>query len=188
MSAALDALIANLQSQISALSQRMMALSDAGELTDEDIAQWQDQLSDLLAAYHNAAAIVGNEGKPLTPSQQQSINDTIQTQLDYLANFAGELASGQAFGARDRARADMYAGALRQAFSQMATGGLPLPAYPGEGTICHTNCKCSWDIVPLDGEENYDCYWRRSATDSCGTCIAREREWSPLQIRDGVLQ
>ena len=73
MSAALDALIANLQSQINALSQRMMALSDAGELTDEDIAQWQDQLSDLLAAYHNAAAIVGNEGKPLTPSQQQSI-------------------------------------------------------------------------------------------------------------------
>ena len=64
---------------------------------------------------------------------------------------------------------------------------LPVPAMPGEGTICKTKCKCSWDIVPIDEKAgDYDAYWRRG--DSCSTCLAREQEWNPIRIRGLELQ
>ena len=34
---------------------------------------------------------------------------------------------------------------------------------------------------------DYDAYWVRGKRDSCQTCLERAAQWSPLEIREGVL-
>lgn len=166
-----------------------IAEQNDGVVDAQTVAVWRDNVAAAIVEYHTAAMIAGNDGKPLNPGMQGQLSEIVATQLNYLENFAEEVAAGKITPAQISARADMYAPAIRQPYSAGFTGGLPLPAMPAEGTICHTNCKCSWNIVPIDEEAgDYDCYWIRGADDSCSTCIARAREWSPIRIRGLTLQ
>jgi hypothetical protein len=165
---------------------RIVAIAEQNDgMVDADtVATWRDNVAAALVEYHTAAMIAGANGQALDPALQGQLSEIVANQLNYLDNFADAVARGNLTPAQIGARADMYAPAIRQPYSVGFTGGLPLPAMPAEGTICHTNCKCSWDIVPIDEEAgDYDCFWRRGADDSCSTCIARAREWSPLIIR-----
>ena len=166
-----------------------IAEQNDGVVDAQTVAVWRDSVAAAIVEYHTAAMIAGNDGKPLNPGMQGQLSEIVAAQLNYLENFAEEVAAGKITPAQISARADMYAPAIRQPYSAGFTGGLPLPAMPAEGTICHTNCKCSWNIVPIDEEAgDYDCYWIRGADDSCSTCIARAREWSPIFIRGLTLQ
>jgi hypothetical protein len=161
-----------------------LAEQNDGAVDPDDVAVWRDKVAAAIAQYQTAAMIAGNDGKPLSMGMQGQLSEMVAAQLNYLDGFADTIAGGNMTPNQIRARADMYAPALRQPYSAGFTGGLPLPAMPAEGTICHTNCKCSWEIVTIDEEAgDFDCFWRRGADDSCSTCIAREREWSPLLIR-----
>jgi hypothetical protein len=53
------------------------------------------------------------------------------------------------------------------------------------GLFAHnTNCKCRWEIVPVDKKKgDYDAYWRMSDAEHCQTCIERAQRWNPLRIR-----
>jgi len=160
------------------------AARNDGEMDAASVAAWRDSVAAALVEYHTAAMIAGGNGETLDPALRGQLSEIVANQLNYLDNFAEAVARGNLTPAQIGARADMYAPAIRQPYSVGFTGGLPLPAMPAEGTICHTNCKCSWDIVPIDEDAgDYDCFWRRGADDSCSTCIARAREWSPLIIR-----
>jgi hypothetical protein len=166
-----------------------IAEQNDGVVDAQAVAVWRDNVAAAIVEYHTAAMIAGSDGKPLNPGMQGQLSEIVAAQLNYLENFAKEVAAGKISPAQISARADMYAPAIRQPYSAGFTGGLPLPAMPAEGTICHTNCKCSWDIVPIDEEAgDYDAFWRRAADDSCSTCIARAREWSPILIRGLTLQ
>jgi hypothetical protein len=166
-----------------------IAEQNDGEVDTASITKWQNTLTKAIAQYHTAAAIAGNGGNPLSQGLKGQLSEIVSAQLNYLNGFAEAIAEGNLSAAQIRARADMYAPAIRQPFFAGVTGGLPLPAMPAEGTICHTNCKCSWDIVTIDEEAgDYDAYWRRGAGDSCSTCIARARRWSPILIRGLELQ
>jgi hypothetical protein len=157
-------------------------------INEEQIDEWVDAMRKSIATYHTAAALIGSDTGELNDQQKEQVKDKVKTQIDYLGQFEIRIRTDEAFDRAFLSRAESYASAVRTTFYQSVTNFLPLPAMPGEGTLCHNNCKCGWEIVEVNQANfDFDCYWRRGATDSCGTCIAREREWSPLQIRNGSL-
>jgi hypothetical protein len=124
----------------------------------------------------------------LPPAVRSQLVAGVQAQFAFLDGFAIEIQDTDEYMAGWNARADMYAKSIKTPYWQGRTRMLPLPAMPAEGTQCLTNCGCSWEIVTIDEEAgDYDCYWRRGKDDSCQTCIARAQNWSPLQVRGGVL-
>ena len=68
---------------------------------------------------------------------------------------------------------------------QLAIGIPALPAQPGVRTICMTNCKCRWVSRKLEGNGDWDFFWRLAPAEHCETCLARARLFNPLQIRNG---
>lgn len=60
-----------------------------------------------------------------------------------------------------------------------------------EGLIAHNSgCNCKWDVKAVDAANgDYDAYWRlEKGSKHCQTCLERAAQWSPLRIREGVLQ
>ncbi len=163
---------------------RLPADESQRPMSEADIDDWLDAMRKAIATYHQASAMVATDGQPLNDVQQAKVDQQIVQQIQYLDQFGIRIRTDPDFDRSMLARSEMYAKAVRSTYFQAKINFLPLPAMPGEGTICHTNCKCGWEIVPVNEEAgDFDCYWRRGATDSCSTCLAREALWSPLQIR-----
>lgn len=166
-----------------------------------DIEEWFDEMVDAIAEFHRAAAGLITDGDDIL----RAITGVVADQIGYLDGFADdlkEMAENGQLGkivdapiqnyktpAQIMAQARMYAGAIRSSAFTALTYGLPLPAMPCEGTLCHTNCKCSWSVTDIDAEAgDHDAFWIRGAKDSCQTCIIRAQEWNPVRIRGGILQ
>lgn len=165
------------------------AATDALETSYPDGVQaWQDEISRQLARYHAAALMAGANASTLTPAARVKVTSDLAAQLRWLAKFGVEVQSGAQWQAGWNSRAASYATSIKIPYWRGAVKMLPLPAMPAEGTNCYGNCGCLWEIDELEGDGNADAYWRRAKDDSCGTCIQRERDWSPVRIRDGVLQ
>lgn len=158
------------------------------EAYPDGVDSWQEEVSRQLARYHAAAMLTGANVDSLTPAMSAATQKDLAVQLRYLRQFGVAIQDAGEWQAGWQARAAMYARGIQIPYWQGATKLLPLPAMPAEGTACYTNCKCSWEVDTLDGDNSYDAYWRRGADDSCQTCIQREAEWSPVRIREGVLQ
>ena len=175
----LDRLIARLASLIGAATETLE--SDPSRLDD-----WYDEIARQLRRYTLAAYLVGAGGA--TPDDAL-IADQVKAQLQYLAAFRDEIKSSGEWKPGWNARAQMYAESIKASYWNARTKGWALPAQPGDGTTqCLTRCRCSWDIQELEGEGNADCYWIYGATEGhCQTCIERSQQWSPLQIRGGVV-
>lgn len=156
---------------------------EAGEVTAD---QWRDTMAATLEQAYPAAYKAGAAADPDGEAAKR-IAEQVAAQLKYLDNFTVEIKDGAEWQAGWNARAAMYAEGIKVPYWQGATKVLPLPAMPAEGTTCLTRCKCLWDVQQLDGDGNWDAYWRRGANDSCQTCVQRAAEWSPLKIRGGRL-
>lgn len=150
-----------------------------------DVDAWEDQVAAALQQAYPAAYKAG--GGALDDAARKTVSKQVAAQLDYLGRFALEIQSADEWQAGWNARAAMYAEGIKVPYWQGRTKMLPLPAMPGEGTTCLTRCRCLWDVQQLDGDGNYDAFWRRGATDSCQVCVQRATEWAPLKIRDGRL-
>lgn len=151
------------------------------------LAQWERAFRAEIARRHAAALMAGTGSRRLTPQQQAIVEQIVRDQSAYVRGFA-EAVRAEGVTPRTRARATLYAGAVKESYWRGKTWGVPLPAYPTQGTQCMTNCGCSWDIQQREGDGNYDCTWIRGKSDSCQTCVQRSIEWSPVTIRDGELQ
>ena len=174
---------------IARLAQLIRTSTDALEEAYPDgVAAWQSEVSRQLARYHAAAMLTGANTDTLSPAMRDATQKDLSVQLRYLRQFGVAIQEADAWQAGWQSRAAMYARGIQIPYWQGVTKLLPLPAMPAEGTDCMTNCKCQWEIDTLDGDNNYDAYWRRGADDSCATCRQREAEWSPVRIRGGVLQ
>jgi len=151
---------------------------------------WQSELAAQLARYHTAAALVGSGGNEITPALRTAVKSDLASQLAFLDRFAVEVKDASEWQAGWNARAAMYADAIQVPYWRGKTQMLPLPAMPGDGgSECLTRCRCSWDVQPLDGDGNYDAYWQLGAAeDHCQQCQQRAADWSPVRIRDGVLE
>lgn len=147
-------------------------------------AEWQRQFERLIIQHHAAAYFSGQGANGLTPAGDRILGAALQTQLDFLAGFAGkveDLTEAQA-----AARAALYAGALKSTFVKGQYGeALELPFYPGEGTICSGNCRCQWQITLDDNRAR--AIWELHAKESCADCLARAED-NPYLFIDGVLQ
>lgn len=151
------------------------------------VLAWRDELAQGLARYHQAAYLAGQGGGTLSEPARQVVARLVQAQLDFLDNFALQLQSAAEWQKRYNARAALYAGSIKVPYWIGRTRMLPLPFMPAQGTQCGNNCGCAWRVEQLEGEGNYDCYWERGKTDSCQTCVARERG-NPYRIREGMLR
>lgn len=179
--AALDRLIAKLSAAIE-------EQTDALALDQTTPSTWQDEIAKLIQRYSASAWKAGQKGDALTKDDIRTIKSLVSAQLAFLDNFTLEIQAADEWQAGWQARAQMYAESIKVPYWKGATKVLPLPAMPAEGTSCMTRCKCAWSVDVLDAEAgDYDCYWRRGAQDSCQICRERAAQWSPLQIRGGML-
>lgn len=157
-------------------------------LSPADIANLFGSLEDALAAYHIAAAYVGGADPANDALAFDRVYDRLGVQLMYLDQFEVAVLNDRAWDAGRVRRAISYTRAIQVPYWDAKTKFLPLPAMPGEGTICLYMCKCKWSIVTVNAEQgDYDCTWVLAADESCSTCLARAAEWSPLRIRGGQL-
>lgn len=169
---------------------RLYDLLLAGDITP---VEWHDQMERIIGRYHLRAFVVGRGGE-LTAADRNLLARQIAEQYNYLERFTQVLATARAANiALDgfRARAEMYAVAPKSQYWRgyaRANGFPPAPAYPGEDSQCLTNCKCRIDWETLDGNGNYNMYWRLGQTAHdrhCQTCLERAKSWNPLRYRNG---
>jgi len=186
----LDDLPANLQAVIRETLRQVDALSAKMEAGDITVDQWRDQMEAIIEAQTESSL---EAGAGETVGAADLLERLIQVQLDFLAVFAADIVANHWLPAY-RSRAQMYAESVKVSYYngeiiKQVGRVLPLPAMPAEGTICLTRCGCSWEIETVNAaNRDYDAYWRRGKTDSCATCIEREKQWSPVRIRGGELR
>lgn len=157
---------------------------DAIQQIDFSAPGWPKQMEALIARAHTAAALAATADrlnlpvdsglfKGLSRAERAEIKAIVRAQLDYLKGFV-QAAPGLSE-AQVKARAALYAGAVRGTFWKQRYIGLPF--YPTEGTECMANCKCSWQ----QQGDNY--YWTLHAAEHCPTCISREAG-NPYQVSE----
>ena len=178
---ALAQLLQKLQAAIFQITQKL-------ETGDLEAAAWQDTMEQLIARYSTASYMAGAGTATLTDADLQTLAYLVQTQFEFLDNFTLVIASESEFRQGWWARSAKYADSIVQPYWKGRTKELPLPALPGEGTMC--KCHCKWRIVPVDEDKgDYDCFWELGPvrTEHCQICEERADEWKPLKIRDGRL-
>lgn len=174
---------------IARLSQLVALATDALEADPAQVAAWQEELKRQLARYHQAAYLAGSGATELSTAARAAVRTDLATQLRFLGQFALEIQGAADWQRGWNARAAMYAKSIQTPYWRGATRLLPLPAMPGDGTTaCLTNCRCAWDVQELEGENNYDCTWVMGDAEHCQGCKQRASDWSPLKIREGVVQ
>lgn len=160
-----------------------------------DVETWQQEFLRLLAQYLALSFLKGRKqsgdilSDELSPAEQQIIADALDSQSQYLNNFALQIMRD---GWSDTYlwRASLYANSITPLYWQGMTRNLDLPAVPGEDSECGQFCQCRWQIVWLDKKEvTANCYWRLGnlEIDHCPTCLERNARWNPLRIEKGVI-
>ena len=151
-----------------------------GELT---VQAWEAEMRAAVRQVHAAEYAYGRGGlDAMTAADWRVVDEIAAEQWGYLRGFAEDVSAGRLSEAQIGARARLYAASARTSYERgrASAFGVALPAYPGQGTDCGANCRCSWRIVEADDE--YRCTWVRHATDSCETCRSRAARWAPLVI------
>lgn len=156
------------------------------------IDQWQRRMTDTINQSNLAGRALSVNGTDnLTRADLRAVERANETQAQYLAAFRRELEAGNLSNAQALARSSLYSTSSTPIFENGYTEAIglpPLPATPGVGSACRSNCLCSWRIEPLEGNGNWDCYWVLSKAEHCQNCIARSFSFNPLQIRNGIIQ
>lgn len=136
-------------------------------------AAWLRGMQAALVKAHTAAFMAGQAErlgvsvstlKGLSRAERDDIKRQVAVQIDYLRGFASAL-DGLS-DAQIAARAAMYAGAVRTTYSRARHPRLPF--YPGEGSECLSQCRCSWQD---NGDDSYT--WVMGAAEHCATCQSR---------------
>jgi hypothetical protein len=174
-----------IQSMVDALGDIFGDL-ESGRLT---VAAWLDLMREKIAEYHLASIMAGLDSEIVPERAWGGLVEQVNMQLGFLDNFTVEIQKADEFAAGWKTRAESYAGAVKQPYWFGRTRLLPLPAMPAQGTTCGNNCKCRWRIDWLDQDKgDANAFWMRHADDSCQICLERESQWSPVKIRDGMLE
>jgi hypothetical protein len=154
-----------------------------------NVDQWQQRMANVLIRGHIAAFQEGRNRNELDPQARRMLSGVVGDQVDYLNRFADQLDGRDWDDRRDRARAALYAGSLKQAYSRGETWGLELPFYPGDGSSeCLGNCGCRWRVEWIDQTKgDADCYWQLGGAERhCTTCPTRAAD-NPYELRGGKL-
>lgn len=184
----LDSIICDVLRAILRIRDRFIAFFDK----HHGAAIWYDEMRRTLIEGMERAAVLGKRDSPinfggesLTPSDRYVLLNELNALDSFLRIFRNLLVEAGEWKRAWNQRAQMYAGAIRTVHSRVYAGPVSfiLPAHPGQGSSCLTNCRCHWQIDPVRGDGNYDCYWITTARESCPECINRAVQWSPFKIR-----
>lgn len=156
-----------------------------GSLT---VNEFRRAMRDEVEALNGVEFMFGRGGrKAMTLADRQALSALIGQQWAYVDNFVIQAAAGGLTAGQIESRAVMYgaAGHAAAEAGRMASyTGFRAPVMPGVGTICLTNCRCSWSIT--ETEDGWRARWVRHATDSCETCISRELQYGEyIQSKPG---
>jgi hypothetical protein len=167
----------------------LMARLEAGTLTP---VAWRRSMERLLAKYASAGRLLGSGLSNLNPRDLVAVAKWLKSsQLPYLNQFGEVIAAAAEYNPAWLPRAEMYGAASYSQYWEGKTDGLALPAMPGQGVTCLSNCRCEWEIQWLDEEKgDADCYWRLGSDVErhCQVCLERSEQWNPIRIRGGDLQ
>lgn len=165
----------------------LMARLESGEVSS---AYWRAEMEAMLARYSQAARMLGSGAAKLFPQDVTAIRAWLEEQFGYLDGFETVIqTAGSVYSPAWLPRAEMYGASTVVEYWEGKTGNLPLPAMPGQGSQCLSNCKCSWDIQWIDKKKgDADCYWKLHPAEHCQTCLTRAEMWNPVRIRNGDLQ
>lgn len=158
------------------------------------LPEWRNAMRTELYRLHYLYGFAGAGGVDNATRQDlQAIQRNIERQWGYLDRWALDIAQNGIRSEQDLLRrARMYGNAAEATLLQtnsLALGLPLLPAYPKDGsTECRTNCACGWHYERLQGNGNWNVYWRLNPAEHCDTCLSRAMQWNPLQVRRGVIQ
>lgn len=152
---------------------------------DLSVQRWERDMRTVVKQTFGVQYAFGRGGtNAMTADDWRAAGVLVTEQNGYLRGFAEDVAAGMLSPEQIAARSALYLGSSVRAYEQgraAAFGGLVLPAHPGDGSSeCKASDRCSWSIVETESE--YRCTWKRSAQESCVTCVRRASEWSPLVI------
>lgn len=118
----------------------------------------------------------------MTQRDWGSVGRLCRTNYQYLSDFCAEIGEGKLSLRAIENRAEMYIDAAKHAHERgkAVAWGIDLPAYPTQGSECLVNCRCHWVIK--ESEDEFLCYWTKTAHESCPTCLERAARWNPLRI------
>ena len=172
------------------LKKRLSDLFD--ELTASRLTplEWRNQVKKVLAEYHLAGIMSGLNTEVVPGKAWNGLVEQVNFQIEFLNNFKVEIQDSAEFRPGWEQRARSYAESIKKPYWTGRTKLLPLPAMPGEGSQCEQGCNCQWDVKPIKADAgDYDAYWRlEPGSAHCQTCLERAAQWSPLRIRDGIVQ
>lgn len=138
------------------------------------ISTWRKQMELAIRRSQTAAYIAATADrlgtsprliKGLSRAERAELDKRIDAQLKYLDGFVADLKAGKLTMPQAQARAALYAGPTRNTYFATRYHGLPF--YPGEGTPCKANCKCSWE------QQGNEYHWTLHPAEHCDGCISR---------------
>lgn len=130
-----------------------------------EVAIRRSQMAAYIAATAERLGITPRLVKGLSKAERTELDARIAAQLKYLDGFTADLKAGKLTMAQAQARANLYAGPTRTTYYATRYQGLPF--YPGEGTPCKANCKCSWE------QKGDDYLWTLHPAEHCDGCMSR---------------
>lgn len=166
-------------------------LSETIAAIPPDARDWERRMEQAIARGHTAAWIAGAAersfggkvrefasrfvgARALSTSDRRELSALVARQMDYLKGFAG--AREGMSEAAIRARAQLYAGAVRASYYTARWGDWELPWSPGDGSSeCLGNCHCSASVADNgDGTGIYTWTLGSGASERhCATCPGR---------------
>lgn len=172
-----DKFVEGNQARTAALVQRLA-------VGDLDRVGFEREMRSHIKSVFAAEYMLARGGKHMmTQSDWGRVGSMCRTQYQYLGDFMADLGAGNLSLRAIENRASMYVDAAIQAHERgkAAAWGVNLPHYPKDGsTICRMGCRCYWRIE--EKEDEFLCYWTKTAHESCETCIQRSQDWNPLRI------
>lgn len=112
----------------------------------------------------------------------------VEEEYVYLEGFLADLDKMSITQASNRIA--QYVNGARQVAQIAKVARFPkLPHYPGdEDLACHGYCKCGLTVTKLEGNGNFDVFWKVDETaENCPDCLTLQMQWNPLEIRGGKI-
>ena len=149
--------------------------------------EWARQMARTIGDGHRDAYRLGAGVKDMSPEARAFLASAIADQVKYLTGFSQDVRSEHMTPALMKARAALYAGALKGTYYRARFWPWDLPFVPTEGSECMVNCTCTIDVTDA-GDGTGLMAWtlgEHAHAETCPTCLNRADD-SPFTVRKRV--
>ena len=149
--------------------------------------EWARQMARTIGDGHRDAYRLGAGVKDMSPEARAFLASAIADQVKYLTGFSQDVRSEHMTPALMKARAALYAGALKGTYYRARFWPWDLPFVPTEGSECMVNCTCTIDVTDA-GDDTGLMAWtlgEHAHAETCPTCLNRADD-SPFTVRKRV--